>query len=348
MHSTPNTIHTIETLGNHIIELLVPWLVFLPRPFRVVSGCCQIFFQVVLIISGNLSFLNWLTIAPALMYLDDYSYEWMFSTQTKQDAVLAHKQYTLYVENKANSTPVLIRINIYVRRIVSGLILLLLAKLSCPVVLNLLSSQQAMNTSFDAFRLVNTYGAFGSITKTRTEVILQGTLETHITENTEWKEFNFKCKPGDINRRPCLISPYHYRLDWLMWFAAFQNYQSCPWLIHLAFKLMQSDQLSSSLLATDGNPFLEDERSSSTISNANYSPPRFIRAMHYEYKYNMDWIPGYKNNEGSAGKLDVENTEKDWEKGKWWKRKVIGEYMPPISMEDPSLRNFLSHHGWKL
>ena len=27
---------------------------------------------------------------------------------------------------------------------------------------------------------------------------------------------------GDVKRRPCLISPYHYRLDWLMWFAAFQ------------------------------------------------------------------------------------------------------------------------------
>ena len=30
-----------------------------------------------------------------------------------------------------------------------------------------------MNTSFDPFRLVNTYGAFGSITKQRHEVILQ-------------------------------------------------------------------------------------------------------------------------------------------------------------------------------
>ena len=33
-----------------------------------------------------------------------------------------------------------------------------------------------MNTSFDAWKIVNTYGAFGSITKERTEVVLQGTL----------------------------------------------------------------------------------------------------------------------------------------------------------------------------
>ena len=257
LHSTPNIIHTIETLGNHLVELLVPWLVFLPRSFRVISGCCQIIFQIVLIISGNLSFLNWLTISPALMYLDDYSYGWMFSHSAKQNAVLAHKQYTVYVEDKKFSTPILVRTSIYIRRIVSALILFLLVKLSIPVVLNLLSSSQAMNTSFDAFRIVNTYGAFGSITKIRTEVILQGTTDTKITGDTLWKEFNFKCKPGDINRRPCLISPYHYRLDWLMWFAAFQNYQSCPWIIHLAVKLMRSDKLSSSLLAENGNPFIE-------------------------------------------------------------------------------------------
>ena len=37
----------------------------------------------------------------------------------------------------------------------------LVAYLSVPIVQNLLSSRQIMNTSFDSFRLVNTYGAFG-------------------------------------------------------------------------------------------------------------------------------------------------------------------------------------------
>ncbi len=29
-----------------------------------------------------------------------------------------------------------------------------------------------------------------------------------------WREYEFKCKPGAVGRRPCFISPYHYRLDW--------------------------------------------------------------------------------------------------------------------------------------
>ncbi len=97
------------------------------------------------------------------------------------------------------------------------------AYLSIPVVSNLLSSKQMMNTSFEPFRLVNTYGAFGSITKNRNEVIFKGTSSTDLNDpKIEWKEYEFFCKPGNVNKRPCLISPYHYRLDWLMWFAAFQ------------------------------------------------------------------------------------------------------------------------------
>lgn len=66
-----------------------------------------------------------------------------------------------------------------------------------------------------------------SITKERTEVILEGTYNASLSgdgERATWLEIEFKCKPGSIGRRPCLISPYHYRLDWLMWFAAFQVY----------------------------------------------------------------------------------------------------------------------------
>ena len=62
-----------------------------------------------------------------------------------------------------------------------------------------------------------------SVTKERTEIILQGTSnKTFYGSDVIWEEYEFKCKPGNVSRRPCLISPYHYRLDWLMWFAAFQ------------------------------------------------------------------------------------------------------------------------------
>jgi hypothetical protein len=83
--------------------------------------------------------------------------------------------------------------------------------------LNLLVSKifctgQIMNTSYEPFRIVNTYGAFGSVTKNRTEVVLEGTWdEDPRNPNANWMEYDFPCKPGDLTQRPCLISPYHYR-----------------------------------------------------------------------------------------------------------------------------------------
>lgn len=48
-----------------------------------------------------------------------------------------------------------------VRRVVNVSLGILVAWLSVPVVINLLSSRQVMNTSFNPLRIVNTYGAFG-------------------------------------------------------------------------------------------------------------------------------------------------------------------------------------------
>ena len=64
------------------------------------------------------------------------------------------------------------------------------------------------------WKILNTYGAFGSITKTRTEIILEGTLANDPNaENAVWLEYEFKCKPGNVTRTPCAITPYHYRLE---------------------------------------------------------------------------------------------------------------------------------------
>ncbi|KXJ05572.1 Lipase maturation factor 1, partial [Exaiptasia diaphana] len=257
LHQSPEIFHKFETLSNHFVELAAPFLLFLPRPFRITGGIIQIAFQVILIISG-----------------------------------------------------------LCIRRVFEIMLGIGLAYLSIPVVQNLMSSRQAMNTSFDSFRIVNTYGAFGSITKKRTEVIFQGTSNTTIIPDEDggiWQEYQFNCKPGNTKRRPCLISPYHYRLDWLMWFAAFQNYQYNPWLIHLAAKLLANDEQATSLIAF--NPFY------------NKTAPRFVRGEHYLYKFT-------KINSVKAAQ------------GHWWTRKRIGVYFPAVSLRE--LKEFLLHQRWKI
>ncbi|XP_064601523.1 lipase maturation factor 1-like [Liolophura sinensis] len=310
LHQSPEIFHKFETLTNHFVELVAPFLLVLPRRFMIAGGVIQILFQVVLIISGNLSFLNWLTMLPSLACFDDVSLSWMFSTKRGS----AHWRVTeIQMAHKLGKAPPLTLGN-YVRRVYNICLGCTLVYLSLPVVQNLLSSRQAMNTSFDSLRIVNTYGAFGSITKERTEVIFEGTYSSDpYSPQAVWQEYQFKCKPGNITRRPCIISPYHYRLDWLMWFAAFQNFQYNPWLVHLAVKLLANEPTATSLI--DYNPF------------QGKPPPKFIRAEHYQYRYTRI---------GSKAAT----------KGQWWRRKRIGNYLPPVSLQ--SAQPIVKQMGWKL
>ncbi|KAM6352559.1 lipase maturation factor 1 [Alca torda] len=308
MHRSPWWFHQFETLVNHFIELVVPFFLFLGRRMCIAHGLLQILFQVLLIISGNLSFLNWLTIVPSIACFDDSSLGFLFSS--RRGGVKEQVAQMQLKEAAGEQLPA--RYGCYVRKVVNISFGVLIAYLSIPVVLNLLNSRQVMNTSFNPLRIVNTYGAFGSITKERTEVILQGTSSLDPNDSTAvWEEYDFKCKPGDLKRRPCFITPYHYRLDWLMWFAAFQTYEQNEWIIHLAGKLLAQEEETLSLMAT--NPF------------AGREPPRWIRGEHFKYKFSQ---PGGKHAR----------------EGKWWIRKRIGPYFPPVNLQ--GLKKFYEDRNW--
>ncbi|HEU4537846.1 MAG TPA: lipase maturation factor family protein, partial [Polyangiaceae bacterium] len=187
---------------------------------------------------------------------------------------------------------------------------LLVAALSVAPVANLLSSEQSMNASFDPLHLVNTYGAFGSVTRARHEIVLEGTRDEALTDATRWEAYELPCKPGDVTRRPCLVSPWHYRLDWQMWFAAMSSYEEQPWIAALVDKLLRGDRSVAPLFARD--PFPD-------------APPRFVRAELYRYEMAP---PGER-----AGGRRV-----------WWRRARVGEYMRPLARGDPELEAFLREH----
>src|SRR5439155_231582 len=176
-------------------------------------GSCRSFFArcsmlvrflIVLIISVNLSFLNYVTIVPFLACFDDTFFRRILPRPIVMRAERA----------AAESEPS--RIN---NTIAIGLSLLV-AYLSIAPVANLISKRQMMNTSFDRLSLVNTYGAFGAVGKERDEIIFEGTDDVVITGDTQWKEYEFKAKPGNPNLRPPFIAPYQPRIDWQIWFAA--------------------------------------------------------------------------------------------------------------------------------
>ncbi len=291
MHFAPHWLLRSEVLWNFFIELVAPWFSFGPRICRHIAGVLLISFQVILIISGNLAFLNWLTIVPFLACFDD----------TFLCRVLP-RFIVLWAETASeNPAPNL------GYSIASWCVGALVAYLSIAPTLNLLSNTQIMNGSFDPLNLVNTYGAFGSVGQERREIVFEGTSDTILTDQTQWKEYEFPYKPGDPARRPPIITPYYGRLDWQIWFAAMASPRDYPWTINFVWKLLHNDPGTLSLLAN--NPFPD-------------APPHYIRARLYLYKFAP---PG---------------------SGLWWQRTLLGDWLPPLAADDPALQDFVAHQPW--
>lgn len=281
-HAAPLWFHKLGTAFNHLVEVLAPFGVFGPRRVRAVAGALIVVFQSILIASGNLSFLNWLTLLIGLSCFDDQQLLWILPGRLRERP---QARLQGLAEAKVSKR----------RHVVTIALAVLVGVLSLNPIMNLLSPRQAMNASFEPFNLVNTYGAFGSVSRERYEVVIQGTSDTTLNEQTRWLEYQLPCKPGRLDRRPCLVTPYHYRLDWQLWFVPLSPDYQGRWFLSLTKKLLQGDAKVLELFAE--NPFPK-------------RPPRFIRADFYRYQLEP---------------LGAPNT---------WRRTQAGQYLPPTSLAD--------------
>ena len=314
-HQMPEWANKFAVLFNHFVELVVPFFFFGPRLLRQGAGLLTIAFQGILILSGNLSWLNYITIVIAISCFDDSFLPavpaFMESFYKILGGNLGVTESFGAAGNAAALSAVVSGGSGFFLWISGGMPSLLIYGLTALIfvlsiqpTMNLFSRAQVMNSSFDPLHLVNTYGAFGSITRVRNEVVIEGTDDAVITPNTEWKEYLFKGKPSEVDRMPPLISPYHLRLDWQMWFAAMSPYWQHPWILNFIAKLLEGNSQVAGLLRV--NPFPDH-------------PPRYIRATLYEYHFG---------------------------KTTWWQRKRVASYLPPLSLNDPEFRDVLKSQEW--
>jgi hypothetical protein len=253
-HFFPRLILRLGVWFNWLAELVAPFFVFWPRMGRHIAGVIIVALQVFIIVSGNLSFLNWLTIVPALACFDDGFWARILPKKLSAKARAAG-------ESSEESKPMVIT-----AWVITGIV----GILSIQPLYNILSPNQAMNRSFEPFELVNTYGAFGSVGLERDNVIFEGTMDDTAGNKASWKPYLYKGLPVEPNKRPPQIAPYQLRLDWQMWFASMGTAEQYPWTYNLVWKLLHHDALALSLFAND--PF-------------NGKAPRFIRARIYRYKF---------------------------------------------------------------
>ncbi|MBM7503880.1 lipase maturation factor family protein [Agromyces aurantiacus] len=232
-HLLPRWFHRLEVVGNHVAQLVVPFLLFAPQPVRTVAAAVIIATQLWLVVTGNFAWLNWITIVLAFGAVGDAAVQWALPW-LPLDALEAPADVA--------SPPWWIVLVLVVTA--------LLLWLSRHPLLNLVSRRQLMNASFDRFMLVNAYGAFGTVTKERVEVIVEGTADDPRDPAAEWREYGFKGKPGDPRRVPRQFAPYHLRLDWLMWFLPLGRIHE-EWFVRFLEKLLEADAATLRLLADD-------------------------------------------------------------------------------------------------
>jgi hypothetical protein len=253
-HFLPRSVLQVGVWFNWLAELVAPLFAFGPRTARHVAGVVMVLFQFSIILSGNLSFLNWLTILPALACFDDGFWARLLPSGLVRRAAAAAARAEESRQMRATAW------------VVTAVITLL----SIQPALNLVSPGQVMNTSFDPLDLVNTYGAFGTVGQERLNVVFEGTLDADSSDRAHWLPYPYKGLPVALDQRPPQVAPYQLRLDWQMWFAAMATPADYPWTLNLEWKLLHNDPSALSLFAR--NPFPNQ-------------PPRYIRAVQYRYRF---------------------------------------------------------------
>ena len=223
MQQLPFWFQKTSTLFVFFIELIIPFFVFLPRRARRFGAYWLIALQLLILITGNYAFFNWLTLALTLFLFDDGR----FRTWTPPGA----RCFT--------PAPVARAV---------AVILIVLGALQMGASLFGASYGTGLLQLTAPFGIVNSYGLFAVMTTTRPEITVQGS-----NDGEHWSDYVFKYKPGPLARAPVWVAPYQPRLDWQMWFAALSSFRDNAWFVNFLVRLLEGSPSVLRLLQT--NPF---------------------------------------------------------------------------------------------
>lgn len=299
----PSWLHRGDVLVVFFTELFVPFLIFLPRRPRQLAFGFFIVFQIAIILTGNYGFFNLLTIVLCLTLLDDD----LLTTCSSACARRIGKLKSANVARSETDNPSRfqrksakqLRWPIQIPLLLLALVLVSsLVQFGRMFRFHISGPEPVLGVYqwLQPFESLNTYGLFAVMTTNRPEIIIEGS-----NDGAEWKPYEFRYKPGAPDHRPRFVAPYQPRLDWQMWFAALSDVQHNPWLVNFCVRLLQGSPQVLNLLGR--NPFPE-------------KPPRYIRAVLYEYEFT--------------------SMAEHRKKGAWWKRRRLGLYLPPISLRENS------------
>jgi len=336
-HQLPFWFQKLSVAILFAIELAAPFLIFFGRRSRQIACGAFVLLMLLICLTGNYCFFNWLTVTLSVLLLDD---SFLLRLAPASVAAFVRRRLTPPARPdqesrrprgnalsslgagrppldapptppEEGSQPVTAPVHsqyrdgsgkgfwIVVRTVgVGALAAILLLVSGAETVARLFGRQSLPRPLLDLLELVsplrtiNSYGLFAAMTTTRPEIIVEGS-----NDRRTWLPYEFKWKPGDLQRRPAFVAPHQPRLDWQMWFAALGDYRGNPWFMNFLARLLRGSPQVLGLL--ERNPFPE-------------KPPRYVRAVLYEYHF--------------TGLAERRAT------GEWWRRERKGLYCPEVSL----------------
>jgi predicted DCC family thiol-disulfide oxidoreductase YuxK len=292
-----------------VVELVLPFLIFCPRRLRFLAAFGILLLQGCILITGNYNWFNLQTMLLCLVLFDDAALQSVLpgrlirlltpsgqlSTPTRQLPTPTGQLPTSSGQLQSPSARLSRPRASTAARVVRALALLLVF---CSLVQMDLrfggsppTALRAVAGVIEPLHLVSAYGLFAVMTTERNEIVIEGS-----SDGIEWREYEFRYKPGDLARGPPWNIPHQPRLDWQMWFAALDDPRRLRWFWAFLRRLLENDPAVTALLRK--NPFPD-------------RPPVYVRAQFYEYTY---------------------SNPQEKARGLWWQRRPLGLYFPVASL----------------
>ena len=321
----PHRFHAATALLTLVVELLIVWMVWLPRRFRIVCFCTVTGLEIGIILTANYAFLNYLVLSLGFLLLDDRLLMRLLPTRwagAVRENLQASPQSTpkeplvqldLHSASPSNlssegissppgsesASPIPVAAQL--REFVSGAGLWLSAFflgwilyanifLILGTILRDIPLPAKPVTILEPFRVADHYGLFGRMTWKRYEIEFQGS-----NDGTTWTSYPFRNKPQDLAEAPRIYAPYQPRFDWNLWFASLGYWRENPWVVRVEQRLLSNDPDVISLFAA--NPFPQN-------------PPNQVRAVLWQY-----WFTDLTTKRGTK---------------MWWRRESLGLYAPAL------------------
>lgn len=256
-HNLPQMLLIAATVLVLIVEILVPFMMFLPRRYRFIAAWITLGLQILILLSSNHNWFNFLSMALCLFLFDDRALkrilpDWLENWLSQGGAFNLKQQPSKLFNGSI---------------IGMACILVFAGVLSVYRMAIDPNMGKYLGQGLDVLQqwhIVNSYHVFPSMTTRQIELKIEGSID-----GINWKAYEFIHRPNALSTRPTVVLPHHPRLDWMMWFVPFHP-RFLPWFDSFLMALLDNAPDVTALLKV--NPFQDQA-------------PRFVRVHAWQYQF---------------------------------------------------------------